>query len=322
MLALMGALSGMHPSSTMAATSWQVRVGAETRDQGIQANAFLPQEIRIDAGDSVRWTFDTGEIHTVSFLSGGPRPTFILPSGGGVTFNPVVAAPAGGSTYSGTGYFNSGLLTEDSPNPTYTLTFTTPGDYAYFCLVHSTMNGKVHVAPAGTPYPQDQAAYDREAQREEARLLADGRRLAAQDRPKGKDHKEQVTAGTGSLQANTSLAVLRFLPDKQVIRAGDTVQWTNQDPETPHTVTFGTEPAGGLLGAFAPSGTDGAGHATISASGQSVNSGFIGAGLPFGAQFSATFTTPGTYSYICALHDDLGMIGTITVLPAPRGRSS
>jgi plastocyanin len=41
----------------------------------------------------------------------------------------------------------------------------------------------------------------------------------------------------------------------------------------------------------------------------------VGAGLPFGTTFSATFTAPGTYNYICALHDDLGMTGTVVVLP-------
>jgi plastocyanin len=46
-----------------------------------------------------------------------------------------------------------------------------------------------------------------------------------------------------------------------------------------------------------------------------VNSGFIGAGLPAGTTFSATFTKPGTYAYICALHDELGMVGTVVVLP-------
>ena len=45
---------------------------------------------------------------------------------------------------------------------------------------------------------------------------------------------------------------MRFLPDKKNVHVGDTVTWTNKDPETPHTVTFGTEPSGGPLAAFAP----------------------------------------------------------------------
>ena len=36
-----------------------------------------------------------------------------------------------------------------------------------------------------------------------------------------------------------------------------------------------------------------------------------------GPQFSVTFQAAGTYKYLCVLHDDLGMVGSITVLPAP-----
>jgi len=67
--------------------------------------------------------------------------------------------------------------------------------------------------------------------------------------------------------------------------------------------------------ASSPSGLDGPGHATIGSPNTSVNSGFTGAAFPFGTTFAATFTAPGTYHYICALHDDLGMKGTIVVLP-------
>jgi len=30
-------------------------------------------------------------------------------------------------------------------------------------------------------------------------------------------------------------------------------------------------------------------------------------------RFRVTFTAPGTFNYICALHDDLGMKGTVIV---------
>jgi hypothetical protein len=72
------------------------------------------------------------------------------------------------------------------------------------------------------------------------------------------------------------------------------VAWTNRDPETPHTITFGPEPAGGQLGASAPSGAVVAGHATLSSTDEAANSGVIGAGLPFGISFTATFTSAGT----------------------------
>jgi plastocyanin len=95
---------------------------------------------------------------------------------------------------------------------------------------------------------------------------------------------------------------------------------------TPHTITFGTDPANPVP----PSGNvktdaDGARHATINSTSDSVHSGFIVAspqdrtGLPQSplgvTRFRVTFTKAGTYNYICALHDDLGMKGKIIVLP-------
>ena len=32
-------------------------------------------------------------------------------------------------------------------------------------------------------------------------------------------------------------------------------------------------------------------------------------------RFRVTFMSPGVYTYICALHDDLGMKGTVEVVP-------
>ena len=32
-------------------------------------------------------------------------------------------------------------------------------------------------------------------------------------------------------------------------------------------------------------------------------------------RFRVTFTAPGTFNYICGLHDTLGMIGTVIVRP-------
>ncbi|MER3486217.1 MAG: hypothetical protein C4345_09830 [Chloroflexota bacterium] len=52
----------------------------------------------------------------------------------------------------------------------------------------------------------------------------------------------------------------------------------------------------------------------MSSPGQAVHSGVIGADLPFGTTFSVTFTKPGTYPYMCVLHDELGMVGTIVIV--------
>jgi plastocyanin len=114
-----------------------------------------------------------------------------------------------------------------------------------------------------------------------------------------------------------------------VVHVNETVEWTNSDPVTPHTITFGKEPDI----AFFPSANvavdaDGARHAVINlinSPTDSVNSGFIVAApqeRPFLAQsplgvtrFRITFKDAGTFPYICALHDGLGMKGKVIVLP-------
>jgi len=144
--------------------------------------------------------------------------------------------------------------------------------------------------------------------------------------------REHVTAGFGDERATPGglqqLAIERFLKDTVEIHMGDTVEWGNFDPDEPHTITFGVEPAD----QFDPSSNvfldgDGARHAIIDGPGDNVHSGFILAvladqpGLPTNSlagsptRFRVTFTRPGTYNYVCVLYDNLGMHGKIIVLP-------
>jgi plastocyanin len=137
-----------------------------------------------------------------------------------------------------------------------------------------------------------------------------------------------VTAGIGEISATAggtqTLSVLRFIGDKIQIRAGDTVEWTNQDPVTPHTVTFGPEPGD----IFSPSpdvkmDADGALKAVVTSNTGTVSSGLIRATFqdqtgnpqtPLGlTRFRVTFPNPGVFPYKCTLHDTLGMTGTVVV---------
>jgi len=308
--------------------AWQATVGTATKDNAVQVNAFLPVVMTVNVGDSVTWNLRSGEFHTVTFLSGAPAPALILPPAGPgqpPTFNPAVAAPSGGSTYNGTGIVNSGLLSADPPQPqtSFTLTFTAAGTYHYVCLIHSGMGGTLRVQAAGSHYPRSQATYNLRAKVDGNLLMAAGRNLQARTLAAARSSgARNITMGNSRLYRRAgSVTVMRFLPGRIVIHAGQTVTWTNVDPETPHTVTFGAEPPGGPFAAFGPSGAAVPGapgtpnHAILGSPGTAANSGFIGAGLPFGTAFTATFTAPGTYNYICALHDTLGMKGTIVVLP-------
>jgi plastocyanin len=146
---------------------------------------------------------------------------------------------------------------------------------------------------------------------------------------------KSVTAGVGEIVATAggqqSFSLVRFINGAVTIHAGDTVEWTNLDPEIGHTITFGTVPQDLIDPSCSPNcvvstDPDGALHATITSRQQNIHSGLVAAlledepGVPQGpvsppTRFRVTFTTPGTYPYVCAFHDNLGMAGQVIVLP-------
>jgi plastocyanin len=245
--------------------------------------------------------------------------------------NPLVAFPQGGTTYDGTAYTNSGLLQRAPGSPQeYKLTFTTPGDFAYLCAVHTMMKGHVIVQEAGKAYPKTQAQYDAEAK---AQLAADTAAAAkmeagtstATTKPGANGatiYQVKIGAGDGMM------AWMRFGPANLTVHVGDTVEWVQNDVETPHTVTFtsgGEEPADILVEpqaggppklVFNPEVLAPAGGATYSGTGY-FNSGLLQgtqSPAPGPRSYSLAFDKPGTYKYLCALHDGMGMVGTITVV--------
>lgn len=318
------------PQAARAQVTWNANVGAETRDQGVQADAFLTNELWISEGDSIKWTFvPKNEIHTVSFLKPSQvRPPFAGPPG---TFGCQPGTPAGsgtqpsGSSYDGTACVNSGPM---AGGATYTVKFPSKGNYKFVCLVHADMNGTIHVLPAGAPLPHEQNFYDDVARDEARDILADrDGGLGRSDQDDQGTLRNAVTAGIGEIVATGGgrqyRTVVRFLQGTIRIHVGDTVEWTNLDPTEPHTVTFGTEPANPMMVVGAAPAADGALQGTIGSPSDSVSSGFLSAapqdqiGRPQNApgitRLRITFTTPGTYNYICALHDVDGMVGKVIV---------
>lgn len=348
------------PRTTAAQANWNAKVGAETPDMGRQALAFLPNEIWIHAGDSITWTFNSDEIHTVSFLVVGQD------------FPPF---PVGCPGFSfGVASFDGSTCVTTPPSvkgqPTFTVSFPSAGNYRVQCLVHNTMNGTIHVLDSSALLPHDQAFYDQEAANETRDLLTDSdhsmsadmpgmgtshamnsvsiRIRAATNRLSGKRKKlapssggdwspaAQVTAGVGEIVSTPggvqTNSLVRFVKGKIEIHAGDTVEWSNSDPEEPHTITIGPEP----VDIFDPSSNvtldpDGGLRAVINSPNDTVHSGFIlqalpdQPGLPVNSnpnnaialnptRFRVTFTQPGTYNYKCVLHDNLGMVGQVVVL--------
>src|SRR5215471_5975033 len=274
-LLMLALLPGVAAAATPGSTNWKLTAGAQSRDEGIQANAFLPRDVSVNVGDTITWTVATGEFHTVTFLSGAQPPDLIINTPTGPGLNPAAVAPSGVGPYKGSGIFNSGLLVQ---NQAYTLGFGQAGDFLYQCLVHKEMKAVVHVRSDATPVRQTQALVDVAGKAEAAGLLGQGIGLEAQGFAAAlASGHGAVTAGIGKfIPGFASLAIVRFEPQRQVVHVGEAVTWTNLDPEFPHTITFGTEPQGGPLAAFPPSGFDPTktpGHATISTPGQSVNSG-------------------------------------------------
>jgi plastocyanin len=318
--------------------NWTAKVGGQSKDMGDQAEAFLPNEFWIHAGDTITWTFASGDTHTVTFLVVGQAfPTNFFAGCPGFS--------ASGAPFDGTACVTS---TPSVTGQVFAVTFPTPGNFEIVCLVHPEMFGAVHVLPGSEILSHDQAFYDQRADDELHALLDD------QDPPTGKSHHSMagvmsasvfphskgVIAGFGEIAATAggqeALSVVRFIDGTVQIHAGDTVEWSNLDPIIAHTITFGTEPADLFDPSCGPSpscvvstDSDGALHATITGPGQNVHSGFILAALegytggppvpqlPLfpPTRFRVTFIAPGTYNYKCSLHDNLGMVGKVIVQP-------
>jgi plastocyanin len=284
-------------SASTTPRTWRVTVGSQTPDMAIQTMVFLPKEVWVDAGDTVHWVAGAAEPHTVTFLAPGATLPEFNP------FDPTQVGPVGGTTEDGTAYTNSGVMGLQTiallgtPRTTYDLTFPTKGTYTYYCLLHGVMmTGTVHVQAAGTRYPFSQADYNRQAAAQSLTAITEGRNLWRQTRL-------DTAPGTVTMGAvGTQAMVMRFIFHRTVVHVGDSVTFMEGANTAPHTVTFGTEPAG--LGILNPSG-----DATHYVGGD-LNSGLLAAP---GSTFKVTFDKAGTYHYICALHDDMGMMGDIIV---------
>jgi plastocyanin len=84
-----------------------------------------------------------------------------------------------------------------------------------------------------------------------------------------------------------TIANFAFTPASATITAGDTVSWTNTD-QAPHDVTVTSGPV--------------AVHSPTITTGQS---------------WTYTFTTPGTYAYICSIHPTMQATLVVAAVPAP-----
>lgn len=303
-----------YPPSPSKANTWQVKVGVESKDMSIDGMLMLPNQLWINAGDTVTWTFDTMEAHTVTIatmkliMGGGAPDPDSPPSGGSVLSDPI------------NGFYNSGAINGMSKPNSYSLTFPIEGDYRYACLFHDSMIGYVHVAPKGTPYRFSQAVYDRQAWLQADHALEMGNRMISEAEFMNQQdaNRPVVIAGYG----NGYVSLMRFFPETIVVHRGDVVTWTTLDSGDPHDILIGPEPDQlfGPIYPGAPTSNADAGPQKAPADydgdpNTTLYSGTLAFFMPWGNTFRVRFTKTGTFPYKCSIHDDMGMTGKVVVVP-------
>ena len=97
-----------------------------------------------------------------------------------------------------------------------------------------------------------------------------------------------ASQGAPAADAKVQIDQYAFLPQRVTVKAGTTVTWTNDDDDS-HTVA-------------------------------SSSKFFKSKALDTGDKFSSTFTTPGTYDYICSVHPY--MTGAVVVEAATGGNAA
>lgn len=310
------------------------------RAQGaIDIERFMPYDVHVREGDSVEWTAQGIEGHTVSFaderqlrdlLSSYLQPDPQDP--GSQLFNPDVALRTRtGDTFAGDGTFvNSGFFGVPAEQ-TYRLTFTKRGIYQYLCLVHPLwMRGTVTVdAPDARVESPDTVATRGEALlaeyvEEEQRAL-----VKAQAEPRDVPGPDGTALHRVAVGITTPYGqVATFVNPSLDIKTGDTVIFENDDRDFHNVVFKGDlkEPPPGVSVRADPEGR-GINVTLDRRSGVAVepppagfdehtflSSGSMGIFMPR-TTWRLRFDRAGTYTYACTIHVLAGMAGVIRVTP-------
>lgn len=359
LLSLAGSLpASASPAAKAGPQTWTVLVGGQSMmvpgpEHPVSAwmyARFYPQNITVHEGDTIVWKLKSMEFHEVIFPAPGETYVpFTMPDPSnpqGVMINPLAAYPQGGAQYDGSALTGSGLLgTPPTNTMEYSLTFTKAGSFNYLCSTHSAqlpngqvvgMTGSVTVVGANDALPKTQAEIDADAQ---ATLDADNQAAAAAE-PTAQKVAPPTTNADGTMTYHGNVgwdtgdySYMRFSPSEFTVHVGDSIQWTQTADLTPHTITFFSgqkepdllvaEPQAGGPPKLVlnPAAVAPMGGSTYDGTGVS-SSGFTPGKndpAPGPRSYSLTFTKPGTYEFICVLHDQMGMSGHVTVLPAGSG---
>jgi plastocyanin len=318
---------GSNARPAVAATVWEVQVGGDVPEEGIQTHAFYPRVLTVHAGDSVRWTF-AGRA-SVTFDRFRPLMEHFIPGPepGDLTLRPAwfPQGPSGPEAVYDGGVAGSGIPAGPlSEAPPYQLTFPRPGLYTYVDIIHPGTSGVIQVLPREARLVETPAEAAARGQAEYADVLAAIRGQIAATRPLRQAGPDGTTMHVVSAGVSTALGAgaNRFLPADLVVRRGDTVVWTNGDDYAPHTVTF---TSGAPMPPFIEPRPQPSGPPLIVAPARSVapsggsvyrGEGLLNSGLiMYSNSVAVTFDAPaGTYAYACVLHGDFGHAGTVTVV--------
>ena len=305
-------------------------------ESAVDVEAFMPADIRVRVGDTIRWKAHGIEGHTVTFGTGddtlasiGP---YLLPNPQKPSeqiFSPVLAlkSPKQGTMDGDATFINSGFFGVPV-EATYELKFTKEGLYTYICLVHPfTMNGTVAVEPAAAQVPspetvaaqgeRDRVEHVQGLQAEMKRLQQDA--VAAQGPGDATTHYVQVGAITDYGQAAV------YTPAVIKAKAGDTVIFNNDDRNFHNVIFQGSraEAPPGIGIVAAPDGQlnfslDQASAVAVDPPAEGfddttfLSSGSMGVTLPR-LTWTLRFDKPGTYRFQCTIHALAGMAGVIEV---------
>ena len=215
--------------------------------------------------------------------------------------------------------------------PTYSVTFPSTGNFKFVCLIHADMTGVVHVVAPSTPLPHTQNFYDRETRRDGERLLADASSLGKEPQQPECRERGQRRGCRNRRGGDERGRVPDGVPD--ALRAADHRRARGRHGGVDQSRSI-DQPHGDIRRRSPLDPRPASGNVSLTSDGaqakrpsrrraDNVNSGFLSptpqdrANLaqanPGVTRFRVTFTVPGTFNYICAVHDQLGMAGTVIV---------
>ncbi len=274
-----------------------------------------------------------------------PQPNAKSPTD--VQFDPLVFFPtrqqgAPVEHFSGAGFVSSGVMTKVPPpflppntpaNDSFSVVFDKPGTYNFVCLIHlGAMRGTVTVLPPDVQDAPSQSDIDAQAQKEIAPMIglvkaAEGQGQALAKKEPGLNGTTTYYVRAGNVDFTTGDITAQsfgFFPQTTTIKAGDTLVWSSTyvhtitfkpSPPPPDFAILKPQPNGPPMLLPGPDVFTEAKPAPTYDPTKYYNSGDIGLFGANGWSWSLTFDKPGTYDYYCALHQQLGMKGTIIVQP-------